>query len=87
MRSLSTAIAVILATATTPAFSFDPSDMHQGRTMMEASLKVAFASLGIDHDPMTLTLIQIAAIDAIVSRSDDTDADKKLAIEQALRQE
>jgi hypothetical protein len=87
MRKFTTALALILTTAATSAFAFDASDMHQGRTMTEASLKNAFAWLRVDADPMSLTLIQISKIEGVLSGNDESDADKKQAIQQIVRQE
>jgi hypothetical protein len=87
MRKFTTAFALILATAATAVFAFDASDMHQGRTMTEASLKNAFEWLRVDADPMSLTLIQISKIEGVLSGTDESDADKKQAIQQIVREE
>jgi hypothetical protein len=87
MQKLSTAIALILATAATAAFAFDASDMHQGRTMTEMSLKNAFQWLRVDTDPMSLTLIQISKIEGVLSGNDDSDADKKQAIQHIIQED
>jgi hypothetical protein len=86
MRKLSTAIALIIATAATSAFAFDTTDMSQGRTMLEAQIANAFASLGIKYDSKDLTLNQIAKIEGILSTTDDSDADKKQSIKVVLEQ-
>jgi hypothetical protein len=86
MRNFTTTLALIFVTATSSAFAFDASDMHQGRTMTEASLKNAFEWLRVDQDPKTLTLIQIAKIEGILAETDDSDADKKSAVQQVIEE-
>jgi enamine deaminase RidA (YjgF/YER057c/UK114 family) len=87
MRKLTTALALIIATTASSAFAFDPTDMHMGRTMLEAQIANAFKTFGISHDATTLTLNQIAKIEGILAQSDESDADMKQSIEQALREE
>jgi hypothetical protein len=87
MHNFATALALLLATAATSAFAFDTSDMHQGRTMTQTAIKNAFAWLRVDGDPTSLTLIQIAKIEGVLSESDESDADKKQAIQQILREQ
>jgi hypothetical protein len=85
MKKLSTALALILVAGTASAQVFDVSDMHMGRTMLEAQISSAFKEYGIEQDLTVLSLSQIATIEGILSDSDNDNSETKAAIEAAIR--
>jgi hypothetical protein len=83
--STATALALILVAGTASAQVFDVSDMHMGRTMLEAQISNAFTDYGIEQDLTVLSLAQIATIEGILSDSSLSNSDTKAAIEAAIR--
>jgi hypothetical protein len=85
MQKISTVLAMILLAGTASAQVFDVSDMHMGRTMLEAQISNAFKEYGIEQDLTVLSLAQIATIESALAETDNSNADTKAAIEAAIR--
>ncbi len=84
MRSI--ILATLLALSTTAAIAQDKDvmEMSAGLSMLETSAERALMKYGIEFDVMTLTLSQLAEINGAMTGSNN-EADKKAAIEAALR--
>ncbi len=83
MRSLVLAMAIALST--TSAFAAGMADdMGAGLTMLEATAKAAFIEYGVEGDPMSLSLAQLAEIHALlVNKGQDNEV--KAMLEAAVK--
>ena len=83
----STILAAILSLSATAVFALDAKmmeDMSAGLTMLENSAATALKEYGLEADVMSLTLSQLAEIQGVLTGS-NSEADKKVGIEAALR--
>lgn len=71
---LAIAVALSLSASMTLAQEANVADMMSGMNMLETNAAMAFQKYGIDADPMTLTLGQLALISRTLS---DPDADSE----------
>jgi len=79
-------LATILALSSTVAMAEDKDmmEMGQGLTMLQVSSALVLKQHGFDVDVMTLTLSQLAEIQAVMTASNDA-AEMKARIEAGLR--
>jgi hypothetical protein len=81
-------LATVLALSTTMAYAQDDAammeEMSAGISMLESSAAAALKKYGLEADVMSLTLSQLAEINGAMADSNN-EADKKAAIEAALR--
>ena len=77
MKNTLSAIAVALTLSSGAAYAQnDPATMDVGLSMLELATARQFTLLGIDVDPMTLNLNQLATIKAVLGSSDYNVSDK-----------
>jgi hypothetical protein len=83
----STILAALVALSATSAFAQEKemaAEMASGLSMLETSAGRALKQYGLEADIMTLSLGQIAEIQAVLNQ-DASDSDTKAALEAALR--
>lgn len=82
-------IALLMALSANAAFAASHTvammeDMNKGLSMLESSTALVLKEYGLEADVMSLSLSQLVEIQGVLS-SMDTNAEKKSAIEAALR--
>lgn len=82
MKSLFAATAVAIALSTGAVFA--QSEMEQGLSMIELAVSKEFTQLGIDTDPMSLSLNQLATIRAVLESSDYNENEKSAQIKAII---
>lgn len=77
MKTMLSAVAIALTLSSGAAFAQnDPATMDVGLSMLELATAREFSKLGIDVNPMTLSLNQLAAIKGVLGASDYSESDK-----------
>jgi len=77
MKNTLSAIAIALTLSSGAAYAQnDPATMDVGLSMLELATAREFSKLGIDVDPMTLSLNQLATIKSVLESSDYNSNDK-----------
>lgn len=85
MKSTLTAIAVALSLTSGVAYAQnDAATMDVGLSMLELATSRQFTQLGIDVDPMTLSLSQLATIKAVLESGGYNQREKATQVQAII---
>lgn len=85
MQNILAALAVAASlTAGAAAAQSESATMDVGLSMIELAASREFTKLGIDIDPMSLSLNQLAQIKSVIGSSDYTVNEKKQQVEAII---
>ncbi len=85
MKNILATTAVVFALSGGAVFAQnDTATMDVGLSMLELAVSKQFSQLGIDTDPMSLSLNQLANIKAVLESSEYNQNEKAAAVKAAI---